>query len=35
METEIKRQRELSMRSMKEHNAGLKYKPHLTDYKDE
>lgn len=35
MESDIKRQRELTTRSMKDHIAGLKYKPHLTDFKDE
>lgn len=35
MENDIKRQRDISLKDMREHVANLKYKPHLTDYKDE
>lgn len=35
MENDIRRQRDISLKDMREHVANLKYKPHLTDYKDE
>ncbi len=35
MENDIKRQRDISVKDLREHVASLKYRPHLTDYKDE
>jgi len=35
MDSEIRRQREMSQKQIREHIARLKYRPHLTDYKDE
>jgi hypothetical protein len=35
MDSDIRKQRNLSMKNIREHVASLKYKPHLTDYKDE
>ena len=35
MENEIKKQRDLQSKSIKDHVASLKYRPHLSDFKDE
>ncbi len=34
MEQDIKRNRDLNMLSLKEHVAGLRYKPHISDKKE-
>jgi hypothetical protein len=34
MEQDIKRNRDMNMQSLKEHVAGLRYKPHISDKKE-